>query len=66
MGITYGRDEKSALQAKYDAQKIAFGPIMFQAARALRDLGILELVKSRRKDGITKEEIAKEDRKSVV
>lgn len=60
MGITYGTDEKSALQAKYDAQKIAFGPIMFQAARALRDLGILELVKSRRKDGITKEEIAKE------
>jgi len=36
-----GSDKKSALQAKFDAQKIAFAPIMFQAAKALRDLGIL-------------------------
>ena len=42
MGITYGRDEKSALQAKHDAQKIAFIRLP-QAARALRDLGILSL-----------------------
>jgi hypothetical protein len=50
MDYNYGNDDKSALQAKYDAQKIAFAPIMFQAAKALRDLGILDfLMKNRRK-----------------
>jgi Dimerisation2-like domain/O-methyltransferase domain len=60
MKLNYGSDDKSALQAKFDAQKIAFGPIMFQAARALRDLGILKLIRSRRSEGITMEEIANE------
>ena len=60
MKLNHGSDTKSALQAKFDAQKIAFGPIMFQAARALRDLGILKLIRSRRKDGIEMEEIARE------
>jgi ubiquinone/menaquinone biosynthesis C-methylase UbiE len=59
MPITHGRDDKSALQAKYDAQKIAFAPIMFQAALCLRDLGILEFLKKKRK-GCTIEETAKE------
>ena len=45
MNKGYGSDDKSALQAKFDAQKIAFAPIMFQAAKALRDLGILEYLK---------------------
>ncbi|HEX5055463.1 MAG TPA: ArsR family transcriptional regulator [Gammaproteobacteria bacterium] len=49
---------KSALQAKFDAQKIAFGPIVFQAALALRDLGILELILQHRAEGITPQEIA--------
>ena len=60
MKLNYGSDTKSALQSKFDAQKIAFGPIMFQAARALRDLGILKLIRSRRREGITLEEIAGE------
>lgn len=60
MKLNYGSDNKSALQAKYDAQKIAFGPIMFQAARALRDLGILKLIRSSRKKGIKIEKIARE------
>jgi ubiquinone/menaquinone biosynthesis C-methylase UbiE len=38
----YGSDNKKAVQAKFDAQKLAFAPIMFQAAKALRDFGILE------------------------
>ena len=42
MALNYGSDKKRAVQAKFDAQKIAFGPIMFQAALALRNLGILE------------------------
>jgi len=60
MKLNYGSDHKSALQAKFDAQKIAFGPIMFQAARALRDLGILKLIRSHRREGITMERIASE------
>lgn len=60
MKLNYGSDHKSALQAKFDAQKIAFGPIMFQAARALRDLGILKLIRSHRKEGIKIKEIARE------
>lgn len=64
MELNYGNDNKSALQAKFDAQKIAFGPIMFQAARALRNLGILELVKKSRK-GITMEAIAEKLNLSV-
>ncbi|MDX2430059.1 MAG: methyltransferase [Bacteroides sp.] len=60
MKLKHGKDNKSALQAKFDAQKIAFGPIMFQAARALRNLGILNLIRSRRNEGIEMEEIASE------
>lgn len=57
--LNYGRDEKSALQAKFDAQKIAFAPIMFQAAKALRDLDILDcLARHRKKGGITRETVA--------
>jgi len=55
--LKYGNDNLSALDAKFNAQKIAFAPIMFQAARALRNLGILELLMKKRK-GITLEEIA--------
>lgn len=48
MSITYGKDNKTSLQAQYDAQKIAFAPIMFQAAMSLRNLGILDLLKGSR------------------
>ncbi|MBN2165421.1 MAG: methyltransferase domain-containing protein [Marinilabiliaceae bacterium] len=64
MSVTYGKDTKTAIQAKFDAQKIAFAPIMFQAALSLRNLGILELIKNRRK-GISIEDIAKELNLSV-
>lgn len=57
MALNYGSDKKRAVQAKYDAQKIAFGPIMFQATLALRNLGILQLVKES-ESGITMEEVA--------
>jgi len=55
----YGSDTKSALQAKFDAQKIAFAPIMFQAARALRNLGILEYLLKTKRKGADIETIAK-------
>ena len=54
----YGSDEKSALQAKFDAQKIAFAPIMFQAARSLRNLGILDYLLKNKRKGANIETIA--------
>ena len=60
MDYNYGNDDKSALQAKYDAQKIAFAPIMFQAAKALRDLGILEYLMKNRRKAVQIETIAKD------
>jgi hypothetical protein len=57
MSLNFGSDKKRAVQAKFDAQKIAFAPIMFQAALALRNLGILELIKNA-EEGITLTEVA--------
>ncbi len=38
----------SAAQAQYEAQKIAFAPIVFQAVRVLRESGILKLLQDQR------------------
>lgn len=54
----YGSDHLSALDAKTEAQKIAFGPIMFQAARALRELGILSEVSQGGKEGASVKDIS--------
>ncbi len=54
----YGSDKKSAQQAKSDAQKIAFAPMMFQAARALRNLGILDALESNKDNGMSIEQVA--------
>lgn len=55
----YGSDKKTALQAKFDAQKIAFAPIMFQAACTLRNLGILKYLLQNKKKGADIDTIAK-------
>ncbi len=65
MGYNYGNDKKTALQAKFDAQKIAFAPIMFQASKALRDLGILEYLMKKRRKGASIEEVAEKLELSV-
>ncbi|PLW96967.1 MAG: SAM-dependent methyltransferase [Marinilabiliales bacterium] len=65
MNENFGNDDKSALQAKLDAQKIAFAPIMFQAARSLRDLGILEYLLKNRSKGVDNETIARDLHLSV-
>lgn len=57
MSENYGSDTKSALEAKIDAQKIAFAPIVFQAVKSLRNLGVLELLNSC-DHGMTPNEIA--------
>lgn len=54
----YESDTTSALDAKFQAQQIAFGPMVFQAAVALRDLGILAALESRGKSGGSAAEIA--------
>ena len=58
MKQTGSKSSKSALEAKYDAQKIAFAPVAFQVARSLRDLGILERIHRGRNDGVSVEDIA--------
>ncbi|MGM0533469.1 MAG: methyltransferase [Campylobacterota bacterium] len=42
-------DSNSALQAQYEALKIAFAPVIFQAARSMRDLGVLQELYEHRK-----------------
>jgi ubiquinone/menaquinone biosynthesis C-methylase UbiE len=49
-------DSKTALEAQYEAQKIAFAPIVFQVARSMRDLGVLECL-NKNKNGLTLEEL---------
>ena len=51
-------DTKTALEAQYEAQKIAFAPIIFQVARSMRDLGILETLYENNKTGLSVKEIA--------
>ncbi|RXJ84826.1 class I SAM-dependent methyltransferase [Arcobacter sp. CECT 8985] len=51
-------DKLNALEAQYEAQKIAFAPIIFQVARVMRDLEILKVLKQNSKNGITLEELA--------
>ena len=51
-------NQKSALAAKEAAQWIAFAPVVFQAARVLRNSGILLELEIAGKDGLTIEEIA--------
>ena len=54
----YKNDSIDAVNAKFEAQKIAFAPLSFQAARALRDMGILDEISNARKKGITISELS--------
>ena len=47
----FTQDTLSAIEAKQEAQRIAFAPIMFQAAKALRDLGVLAAVEATGDEG---------------
>lgn len=53
----FSTDNKSALEAKHMAQFIAFGPVIFQVARILRNSGILHEIESAGAAGLTHEEI---------
>ena len=54
----FGKDKKTAFQAKEAAQWIAYGPVIFQAARVLRNTGILAAIEESGKQGITLAAIA--------
>jgi ubiquinone/menaquinone biosynthesis C-methylase UbiE len=53
----FSKDKKTAFQAKEAAQWIAFGPVVFQSARVLRNSGILKCIEDSGRKGITAGEI---------
>jgi hypothetical protein len=55
---SYYQDKIRAVDAKTEAQKIAFSPLTFQAARALLELGVLRAVSDSGDAGLSREEIA--------
>jgi hypothetical protein len=63
--MDYFSDKISAIQAKFEAQKICFSPLSFQAVRAMRELGILKAVSDAGTRGLSREEIASQAGMSV-
>lgn len=61
----FSKDKKSAFDAREAAQWIAFGPVIFQAARVLRNSGILKLIQDSGSTGLTNEEISEKVKLSV-
>ena len=53
----YTKDDIRAIDARFEAQKIAFAPLAFQAIRALLDLGVLKLLDEAGDTGLTRSEI---------
>ncbi len=53
----FQRDTQTAYEAKSEAQRIAFAPVVFQACRLLRKYGLLEQVQRSGSAGRTLEEI---------
>ncbi|MFT4152950.1 class I SAM-dependent methyltransferase [Parafilimonas sp.] len=54
----FSTDTRTALESKHLAQFIAFGPVVFQVARVLRDSGILKEIEDAGSAGLTLEAIA--------
>ena len=54
----YKQDSIRAIDAKVEAQKIAFSPLTFQAVRALLELGLLQKIEDAGDKGITLSELA--------
>lgn len=55
----FQNDTKTAFEAKEAAQWIAFGPVVFQSARVLRNSGILSVIEESGEEGISISEIIK-------
>lgn len=54
----YSEDRIRAVDAKFEAQKIAFSPLTFQAVRALLELGILHIIEEAGDRGLSTADIA--------
>ncbi|GHV95866.1 O-methyltransferase [Spirochaetia bacterium] len=54
----YFSDKIPAIDAKFEAQKISFSPLTFQAVRALLELGILRKISDSGDTGLNRDEIA--------
>ena len=52
------KDELSALEAISEAQKIDFAPFLFQAAWALRELGVLSILDENAEEGLPVEKLS--------
>jgi ubiquinone/menaquinone biosynthesis C-methylase UbiE len=61
----FSTDNTKAIEARETAQWIAFGPVIFQVAKALRNFGILEIIEESGDAGLTLEEIAAQKKLSV-
>ena len=57
--MPFAKKKMSAYEAMYEAQKIAYAPVIFQVVRALRDLGILSLLEQSGKAGMAAAAIGK-------
>ncbi len=53
----FKKDHKTAIEAKGLAQFIAFGPLVFQVSKVMRDTGILKVIEDAASEGITIEDI---------
>jgi SAM-dependent methyltransferase len=58
----FNRDNKTALEAKGLAQWIAFGPVIFQVTRVMRNSGILRILLEKGSEGLELEEICRQVR----
>ncbi|MHA2937287.1 methyltransferase [Vibrio sp. RC27] len=56
----YSTDTLSAVEAKEEAQRLAFAPIAFQASKSLRDLGILNILSKFKSQGATVDELSEQ------
>lgn len=57
---SYYSDKIRAIDAKFEAQRIAFSPLTFQAIRAFLELGLLRRIDEAGDEGITVKELAKD------
>ena len=55
---TFKDDSLRAVDAKFEAQKIAFSPLTFQAVRALIETGLLQMIEDAGYESISRSQLA--------
>ena len=58
----FKKDNIRAVDAKFEAQKIAFAPLTFQAIKTMINLNLLQMISDAGDDGITKEQLSKKSK----